>query len=190
LRQPSGDPLPVHAKARLTRLLDRLELVLKQIKGLEKARDAVVAQGDVVSGGEADSMIRKLVGLKGIGPELATLLAWEAFVRPFRHRRALAGYAGLTGTPFASGGTQREQGIGKAGNRRLRAALVELAWLWLRYQPDSTLAAWFRERTRAAGSRTRKVMIVALARKLFVALWRFCRDGVTPEGAAFKTAMA
>jgi transposase len=190
LRQPSGDPLPVHAKARLTRLLDRLELVLEQIKGLEKARDAVVAHDDVGSGGEADRMIRKLAGLKGIGPELATLLAWEAFVRPFRHRRALAGYAGLTGTPFASGGTQREQGIGKAGNRRLRAALVELAWLWLRYQPDSTLAAWFRDRTRVAGSRTRKAMIVALARKLFVALWRFCRDGVTPEGAAFKTAMA
>jgi transposase len=190
LRQPSGDPLPVHAKARLRRLLDRLELVLEQIKGLEKARDTVVAQDDMVSGGEADSMIRKLAGLKGIGPELATLLAWEAFVRPFRNRRALASYAGLAGTPFASGGTQREQGIGKAGNRRLRAALVELAWLWLRYQPDSTLAAWFRDRTQAAGSRTRKVMIVALARKLFVALWRFCRDGVTPEGAAFKTAMA
>jgi transposase len=190
LRRPSGDPLPVHAQARLTRLLDRLELVLEQIKDLEKARDAVVAQDDVGSGGETDSMLRKLAGLKGIGPELATLLAWEAFVRPFRHRRALAGYAGLTGTPFASGGRQREQGIGKAGHRRLRAALVELAWLWLRYQPDSTLAAWFRERTRAAGSRTRKVMIVALARKLFVALWRFCRDGVIPQGAAFKTAMA
>src|ERR687895_2139845 len=89
-------------------------------------------------------MIRKLAGLKGIGPELATLLAWEAFVRPFRNRRALAGYAGLTGTPFDSGGRRHEQGIGKAGNRRLRAALVELAWLWLRYQPDGTLAAWFR----------------------------------------------
>ncbi|HET6520718.1 MAG TPA: IS110 family transposase, partial [Geminicoccaceae bacterium] len=189
LRGPDGDPLPVHAKARLARLLDRLELVLEQIKTLEEARDAVVAQDDAASGG-VDAMIRKLAGLKGIGPELATLLAWEAFVRPFRNRRALAGYAGLTGTPFASGGRQREQGIGKAGNRRLRAALVELAWLWLRYQPDSTLAAWFqgRTRTQAAGSRTRKVMIVALARKLLVALWRFCRDGVLPEGAALKAA--
>ena len=96
----------------------------------------------------------------------------------------------MTGTPFDSGGRQREQGIGKAGNRRPRAALVELAWLGLRYQPDGTLAAWFRRRTRAAGSRTRKVMVVALARKLLVALWRLCRDGVTPEGAAFKTAVA
>jgi transposase len=190
LHRPGGDLLPVHAKARLTRLLDRLELVLEQIKALEEARDAVVAPDNVASGSEADAMIRKLAGLKGIGPELATLLAWEAFVRPFRNRRALAGYAGLTGTPFASGGRQREQGIGKAGNRRLRAALVELAWLWLRHQPDSTLAAWFqgRTRTQAAGSRTRKVMIVALARKLLVALWRFCRDGVLPEGAALKAA--
>ena len=94
----------------------------------------------------------------------------------------------MTGTPFDSGGRQREQGIGKAGHRRLRAALVELAWLGLRYQPDGTLAAWFRRHTRAAGSRTRKVMVVALARKLLVALWRLCRDGVTPEGAAFKAA--
>jgi transposase len=188
LRRPGGGPLPVHAKDRLARLLDRLELVLEQIKVLEEARNAVVTE-NVGSGGEAD-MIRKLAGLKGIGPELATLLAWEAFVRPFGNRRALAAYAGLTGTPFASGGTRREQGISKAGNRRLRAALVELAWLWLRYQPDSALAAWFRRRTHAAGGRARKVMIVALARKLLVALWRFCRDGVLPDGAAFKAATA
>jgi transposase len=186
LRRPGGDPLPVHAKARLARLLDRLELVLEQIAALEEARDAVVAR-DVVPGGEADGLIRRLTGMKGIGPELATLLAWEAFVRPFRNRRALAAYAGLTGTPFDSGDKRREQGIGKAGNRRLRAALVELAWLWLRYQPDSVLAAWFRHRTQAAGARTRKVMIVALARKLLVALWRFCRDGILPEGAALKS---
>ena len=138
------------------------------------------------SRGEADGLVRRLAGVKGIGPELATLLAWEAFVRPVRDRRALAAYAGLTGTPFASGDRRREQGIGKAGNRRLRAALVELAWLWLRYQPDSVLAAWFRGRTGSVGGRMRKVMIVALARKLLVALWRFCRDGVLPEGAALK----
>jgi transposase len=135
-------------------------------------------------------MIRGLAGLKGIGAELATVLVWEGYVRAFPNRKALGAYAGLTGTPFASGGTAREQGIGKAGNRRLRAALVELAWLWLRYQPESALAAWFRNRTGAAGGRMRKVMIVALARKLFVALWRFCRDGTIPDGAAFKTAPA
>jgi transposase len=189
LQRPDGGPLPVHAKARLARLLDRLELVLEQIRALEEARDAVAARG-AVPGGEADGLIRRLAGLKGIGPELATLLVWEAFVRPFRDRRALAAYAGLTGTPFDSGDKRREQGIGKAGNRRLRAGLVELAWLWLRYQPESALAAWFRNRTGAAGGRMRKVMIVALARKLFVALWRFCRDGTIPDGAAFKTAPA
>jgi transposase len=187
LRRPGGGPLPAHAKARLARLLDRLELVLEQIGVLEEARDAVVA-GEAVPGGEAEGLVRRLVGLKGIGPELATLLAWEAFVRPFRDRRALAAYAGLTGTPFDSGDKRREQGIGKAGNRRLRAALVELAWLWLRYQPDSALAAWFRSRTGSAGGRMRKVMIVALARKLLVALWRFCRHGVLPEGATLKAA--
>jgi transposase len=185
LRQPGGAPLPAHAKARLARLLDRLELVLEQIKVLEEARDAVVAQ-DAVPRSEAEGLVRRLVGVKGIGPELATLLAWEAFVRPFRDRRALAAYAGLTGTPFDSGDKRREQGISKAGNRRLRAALVELAWLWLRYQPQSALAAWFRSRTGSVGGRMRKVMIVALARKLLVALWRFCRDGVLPEGAALK----
>jgi transposase len=187
LRRPGGGPLPAHAKARLARLLDRLELVLEQIGVLEEARDAVVA-GEAVPGGEAEGLVRRLVGLKGIGPELATLLAWEAFVRPFRDRRALAAYAGLTGTPFDSGDKRREQGIGKAGNRRLRAALVELAWLWLRYQPDSALAAWFRSRTGSLGGRMRKVMIVALARKLLVALWRFCRHGVLPEGATLKAA--
>ena len=185
LRRPGGGPLPAHAKARLIRLLDRLELVLQQIRVLEEARDAVVAR-DAVPRGEADSLVRRLAGVKGIGPELATLLAWEAFVRPFRDRRALAAYAGLTGTPFDSGDKRREQGIGKAGNRRLRAALVELAWLWLRYQPQSALAAWFRSRTGSVGGRMRKVMIVALARKLLVALWRFCRDGVLPEGAVLK----
>jgi transposase len=187
LRQPGGGALPAHAKARLARLLDRLELVLEQIRGLEEARDAAVAR-DAAPGGAAEGLARRLAGLKGIGPELATLLAWEAFVRPFRDRRALAGYAGLTGTPFDSGDKRREQGIAKAGNRRLRAALVELAWLWLRYQPESALAAWFRHRTRAAGGRMRKVMIVALARKLLVALWRLCREGVVPDGAALKAA--
>src|SRR3954449_9913459 len=187
LRQPGGGALPAHAKARLARLLDRLELVLEQIRVLEEARDAAVAR-DAGPGGEAEGLARRLAALKGIGPELATLLAWEAFVRPFRNRRALAAYAGLTGTPSDSGDKRREQGIAKAGNRRLRAALVELAWLWLRYQPESALAAWFRHRTQAAGGRMRKVMIVALARKPLVASWRLCREGVVPEGAALKAA--
>jgi transposase len=186
LRTPEGDPVPPHAAARIGRILDRLELVMGQIAELERARDAVLAEE--AAPGEAGTMIRGLAGLKGIGAELATVLVWEGYVRAFPNRKALGAYAGLTGTPFASGGTAREQGIGKAGNRRLRAALVELAWLWLRYPPESALATWFRHRTGAAGGRMRKVMIVALARKLLVALWRFCREGVVPAGAALKAA--
>jgi len=184
LRTPEGDPLATNAAARIGRILARLELVMQQIAELEQARDAVIAKAAAAS--EAETMIRGLARLKGIGAELATVLVWEAYVRSFPNRKALGAYAGLTGTPFASGSTTREQGISKAGNRRLRSSLVELAWLWLRYQPDSKLAAWFRGRTGSAGSRMRKVMIVALARKLLVALWRFCRDGVLPEGAALK----
>jgi transposase len=111
---------------------------------------------------------------------------WEAYVRSFRNGKALGSYAGLTGTPFRSGTMDREQGISKDGNRRLRAAMVDLAWLWLRWQPGSSLSQWFRDRTRGAGLRMRKVAIVALARKLLVALWRYCRQGVIPEGAQFK----
>ena len=111
---------------------------------------------------------------------------WEAYVRPFRNGKALGSYAGLTGTPFRSGGLDREQGISKDGNRRLRTGMVELAWLWLRWQPDSQLSKWFRGRTCGAGARMRKVAIVALARKLLVALWRYCCEGLIPEGAVFK----
>lgn len=184
LRQPDGALVPPAALARIERLLDRLELVMTQIKGVEKARDAVVTKEAAED--DSERMIRDLVGLRGIGVEGATLLVREAFAREFRNRRALGAYAGLTGTPFASGGMQREQGIGKDGNRRLRALVVELAWFWLRFQPDSALALWFRERVGQARGRVSKIMIVAMARKLLIALWRFAKDGVIPEGATMK----
>ena len=184
LRGPEGAPLPANAKRRLGRILDRLELVMGQIAELEKARNAVITKETAAN--DAEVMIRQLVELKGIGPEFATLLAREAYVRPFRNGKALGSYAGLTGTPFRSGGLDREQGISKDGNRRLRKAMVELAWLWLRWQPDSELSRWYRKRTHQAGVRMRKVAIVALARKLLVVLWRYCREGLIPEGAAFK----
>lgn len=186
LRQPGGDPIPQLARGRLERLLDRLELVLQQIEKVEKVRDAVLAKPAPAN--EAERMIRSLAELRSIGADFATILVREAFVRDFRSRRAVAGYAGLGGTPFSSGGSEREQGIGKDGNRRLRTAMVELAWLWLRWQPNSSLSAWFRRRTEQAGSRTKKIMIVALARKLLVALWRYVRHGVIPEGAQMKAA--
>ena len=186
LRQPDGDPVPQRALARIERLLDRLELVLKLIEQVEAARDAVLKK--VAPADEAERMIRSLTDLRSIGPDFATLLVREAFVREFRNRRALGGYVGLGGTPFSSGGSEREQGIGKDGNRRLRAAMVELAWMWLRWQPDSALSIWFRARVGQIRGRIKKIMIVALARKLLVALWRYVKDGVIPDGAKMKTA--
>ena len=185
-RQPGGDPIPQKARARIERLLDRLDLVLKLIDQVESARDAVLKKDAPAD--EAERMIRSLTDLRSIGPDVATLLVREAFVRQFRNRRALAGYVGLGGTPFSSGGSEREQGIGKDGNRRVRAAMVELAWMWLRWQPDSALSVWFRVRVGAMGGRIRKIMIVALARKLLVALWRYVTDGVVPDGAKLKAA--
>jgi transposase len=160
---------------------------VRQVKEVEEARDAVLKKPAPAD--EAERMIRSLVDMRAIGPEFATLLVREAFSRPLRNRRALGAYAELAGTPFSSGGSEREQGIiGKDGNRRVRAAMVELAWLWLRWQPDSTLSAWFRERVGTVGGRIKKIMIVALARKLLIALWRYAQDGVIPEGAKMKTA--
>lgn len=187
LRQPDGDPIPEKAKARIERLLDRLDLVLKLIEQVESARDAVLKKDAPAD--EAERMIRSLTALRSIGADFATLLVREAFVRQFRNRRALGGYVGLGGTPFSSGGSEREQGIGKDGNRRLRAAMVELAWMWLRWQPDSALSIWFRARVGAmGGGRVKKIMVVALARKLLVALWRYVKDGVIPDGAKMKPA--
>jgi len=186
LRQPDGAPIPAMARARIERQLDRLELVMKQIAQVEAARDAVVkkAQPDDA----AERMIRDLSLLCGIGAELATRLTREAFVRGFRDRRALAGYVGLCGSPFSSGGSHRDQGIAKDGNKRVRAAMVELAWLWLRWQEDSALAQWYRGRVGQAKGRIKKILIVGLARKLLIALWRYATDGVVPEGAKMKTA--
>lgn len=159
---------------------------MAQLEKIEAARDAVIKQASTQD--QAEQMIRDLVQLRGIGVEGATLLVREAFCRDFVNRRALGAYAGLTGTPFASGAMVREQGISKDGNRRLRALVVELAWFWTRFQPDSALTKWFRARVGGAEGRVAKIMIVALARKLLIALWRFAKDGVIPEGATMKAA--
>jgi transposase len=185
VRTALGDPLPAQARARIERMLDRLELVLTQIAALERQRDAVL---DEAAPGEAERMIQRLVRLRGIGVQSATLLVREAFVRPFANGKALGAYAGLSPTPYSSGGTEREQGIGRAGNARLRTAMVELAWIWQRYQPGSVVVGWFRGRLGGAARRLRKVMVVALARKLLIALWRFATQGVIPQGAALEPA--
>jgi transposase len=184
LRTALGVPLPPHARARILRMLDRLELVCAQIADLERERDAVLEEE---APDKAEEMIQQLAGMRGIGAQSATVLVREAFVREFANGKALGSYAGLTATPFSSGGTEREQGIDKAGNRRLRTVMIELAWLWQRYQSGSALVSWFRERVGGTGRRMRKVMVVALARKLLIALWRFATQGVVPEGAVMKS---
>jgi transposase len=183
LRTALGDPLPRHAHARIIRMLDRLELVCTQIAELERKRDAVL---DVEASDKPEEMIQQLAALRGIGVQSATVLVREGFVREFANGKALGSYAGLTPTPFSSGGTEREQGIGKAGNRRLRTVMIELAWLWQRYQPGSAQVSWFRERVGSMGRRMRKIMVVAMARRLLIALWRFATQGVVPEGVVMK----
>lgn len=185
LQRPGNIPVPPCAKAKLDRLIARYELVLQQLNELEAERDQVLNQEPA---GEAEAMIQRLCTLRGVGVQSATVLVREGFVRTFRNSRALGSYAGLTGTPWASGGMSREQGISKAGNRHLRTVMVEVAWLWRRWQPNSALARWIVARTGDGIGRLRRVLITALARKLLIALWRFACHGVVPEGASLKTA--
>jgi transposase len=180
-----GRPLPTHIKTQISRELDRLELLLEQIKAVEAERDAMLAAAQV--GSPAPAM---LLNLKGIGSEFAAVLWSEGLSRHFDNRRQLASYAGLAPTPWQSGSVDREQGVSKAGNPRLRATLVELAWLWLRHQPQSALALWFKERVSRNGGRMKKTAIVALARKLLVALWKYVTAGVVIEGAVMKGELA
>jgi transposase len=180
-----GRPLPTHLKTQISRELDRLELLLNQIKAAEAERDALLAAQQSAAPMPAGRM---LLDLKGIGPEFAANLWLEALFRHFDNRRQLASYAGLAPTPWQSGSVDREQGVSKAGNPRLRTTLIQLAWLWLRHQPQSALALWFKERVSRNGGRMKKTTIVALARKLLVALWKYVTAGVVIEGAVMKAA--
>lgn len=186
LRTGDGRPLPPCLRREVERELQRLELVLEQIAEVEAERDAVVETQP-----EADPDAAKVVlltKLRAIGPEMATVLVREALFRSFASRKELAAYAGLTPSPYASGSVQRDQGVSKAGNPRLRTAMIELAWLWLRYQPGSALAQWFSQRVGNLKGRIRRITIVAVARKLLIALWRYVTTGLLPEGAALKPA--
>jgi len=184
LRTAQGEALPARLKVEIGRELQRLELVLEMIAALEAERDAMVRNR--ASAHLHAKKIQALHQLKSIGPELSTVLVGEVFYRNFDNRRQLGSYVGFTPSPFQSGGMAREQGISKAGNGKARTTMVELAWLWLRYQPDSTLSIWFRERVGAVKGRIRRITIVALARKLLVALWRYLETGVIPQGAVLK----
>ena len=184
LKTGDGRPLPAHLKAQIGRELDRLELLLEQIKAVEAERDAMLAAAqEVVSPAPA-----MLLSLKGIGPEFAAVLWSEGLSRHFDNRRQVAAYAGLAPTPWQSGSIDHDQGVSKAGNPRLRTTLIQLAWLWLRHQPRSALTLWFKDRVKQNGGRLKKTTIVALARKLLVALWKYVNAGVVIEGAVMKTA--
>jgi transposase len=185
LRTGDGRVLPSHLKAQISRELDRLELLLDQIKAAEAEQDALLAGTGKDAGEKAvPDPVTMLLALKGMGPNFAAVLWSEAFYRQFANRRQLAAYAGLAATPWRSGGIQREQGVSKAGNPRLRTTMIQLAWLWLRHQGQSALARWFE----AHSKRGRKSAIVALARKLLVALWKYISAGVVIEGAEMKSA--
>jgi transposase len=184
LRTGDGRDLPRHIKAQLLRELGRLELLIEQIKAVEAERDAVLAQ-EKAALTEPATM---LLGIKGIGPEFANVIYSECLSRHFDNRRQVASYAGLAASPWQSGSINREQGVSKAGNPRLRTAMVQLAWLWLRHQPNSTLSRWFHERVKHNAGKRKATTIVALARKLLVAFWKYVTLGVLIEGAAIKAA--
>jgi transposase len=183
LRTGDGRPLSLHLKAQLSRELDRIELLLEQINDVEDARDAmfVAAQASTPTPG-------LLLKLKGIGPEFAAVLWTEGLSRHFDNRRQVAAYAGLAPTPWQSGKVDHELGVSKSGNPRLRTTLIQVAWLWVRHQPGSALTIWFKERVKHNGGRLKKQTIVALARKLLIAIWKYVNAGVLIEGAAVKTA--
>src|SRR5215471_13591795 len=185
LHTADGRTLPPRLKVEILRELQRLELVLGMIKTIETERDAIAAAKTEA----VHSRTKKIQGLakiKSIGPEFATTLVGEVFYRSFDNRKQLASYVGLTPTHFQSGPMCRDQGISKAGNAKARTVMIELAWLWLRYQPDSSLSVWFRDRVGKLKGRIRRITIVGVARKLLIALWRYLETGLVPTGAVLK----
>ncbi|MER9567161.1 IS110 family transposase [Mesorhizobium sp. M0571] len=186
LRTGDGRELPPNLKAEIVRALDRIELLLRQIKDVEAARDEVARnECDPSTVAHGMSMLKQL---RGVGADFAEVLWCEGLYREFANRRQLASYAGLTPTPWQSGSISREQGVSKAGNPRLRTVMVQLSWFWLLHQPRSALAQWFQERVALDGGRRRKPAIIALARKLLIALWKYVHHGAVIEGAVMKPA--
>jgi transposase len=172
-------------KVEIGRVLDRLELLMRQLADVEAAREALV-----LAAGEAGATpARLLLQLRGIGWEFASVLWLEGLFRHFDNRRQLAAFSGLAPSPWRSGKVDHEQGISKSGNPNLRTTMIELAWMWRRHQPNSSLSRWFHDRVRGDKTkRGRKITIVAMARKLLIALWRFVTTGELPEGAELKPA--
>jgi transposase len=175
-----GKELPVDFKSRIVREHQRLKIVDEQMRGVKKERKKRVESGDKA----CYRQVAQLMKLQGIGPENSWDFVMEFFSwRDFRNRKQVGALAGLTPTPYDSGGSLREQGISKAGSGRIRTRSVESAWCWLRFQPQSKLSKWFNKRFAQGGKRMRRIGIVAVARKLLIALWRYLKYGTVPEGA-------
>lgn len=184
LRTGDGRMLPPLLRAELHRLRRRLVLTLELIREVDAERT------EALTATTSDAMTQKIMALqriRGIGANFATMLMREVLYRSFTNRRQLASYVGIVPMPYQSGSVDRDRSISRAGNPRARTTLIQLAWLWLRYQPDSGLATWFRERVGTLQGRTRRIAIVAMARKLLIALWRYVETGVIPDGVEIKT---
>lgn len=192
----TGEPLPAHTKQALAREHERLILAERQIKDIERAQASAIKavatpQSAAEERGTAErggAQAAALVRLKGIGQISGVPLCREVFYRHFNNRRELASYFGLPPSPYNSGSMRVDQGISKAGNPRARRLAIEIAWLWIRHQPNSALSKWFAQRVGEAKGRIRRIAIVALARKLMVALWRYLETGLIPEGAVMNAA--
>ena len=185
LRTPEGVGLPANTLAELRRDMARLQMVKEQIKEIEQTRLARLAQPPADA---PDAMLILLARIVGVGVETAEMLVHEVFVRNLRDRRAVARYAGLTGAPDESGARRREKGLARAGNALVRRGMLQLAWRFLMFQKDSALAQWFQARAADRRPGTRKTMIVALARKLLIALWRWVTTGEVPQGVVLRAA--
>jgi transposase len=181
LETAEGHPLPDRLRRELEREYARLALIETQLREVEKERDMADAQDLVV-----ERKRQMLVALQGVGGTSAAILAREVFARPFASRRQLGSYLGLTPSAYDSGSMTRCQGISKAGNSWARRILIEVAWLWQKYQPASPLSHWYIQKTAGQSSRIRRIMLIALARKLAISLWRYVETGLVPEGVAIR----
>lgn len=187
VRTDDGRDLPHHLQAELDRLRRRLVMTLELIREVEAERNEAA---DADPKDQACGKIANLCRIRGVGANFAAVLAREVFYRSFDNRRQLASYVGITPMPYQSDGTDRDRRISRAGNPRARTTMIQLAWLWLRYQPGSDLAKWFRDRVGKLTGRTRRIAIVAMARKLLIALWRYAENGVLPAGVDIRAEAA
>jgi transposase len=185
VRTAEGNPLPANTRAELRRDMARLRVVVDQIKEIEDDRLRKLGATSEIEPGPP-AMVRLIARIVGIGVETADMLVREVLSRDLRDRQAIARYAGLTGSPDESGSRRREKGLARAGNARVRRGMIQLAWRFLQFQPESRLAKWYRERTADRRGSTRKTMIVALARKLLIDLWRLVTIGQVPEGVLLR----